>query len=91
MSVDAGTLTTKPLRFEGKDLFVNGIGPIAVTVLDAAEQSLGTATMNGDSLRHRVSFNGKSLHELASGGSARLRFTVSGTARLYSYRRTNAQ
>ncbi len=85
VSVDGGTLTTKPLRFEGKDLFVNGNGPITVTILDAAEESLGTATMNGDSLRHRVSFNGKSLHELASGGGARLRFTVSGTARLYSF------
>ena len=84
VSVSAGTLTTRPLEFQGKDLVVNGVGPIDVEALDAAGGSLGKSSIDGDSLRHRVAFGGRSLRELAPSGCARLRFTVRG-GRLYSF------
>lgn len=85
VSVDGGTLTTKPLTFHGRDLFVNGVGPIGVEALDADGKSLGAAEANEDSLRHRIVFDGKSLRDLAPGGVVRLRFTVRDGGGLYSF------
>jgi hypothetical protein len=85
VSVDGGTFLTRPLGFDGNELFVNGVGPIEVEALRVTGESLGKASISGDSLRHRVSFGGKSLRELAADGSARLRFTVSNSGRLYSF------
>ena len=85
VSVDAGTLTTKLLQCEGENLFVNGVGPIAVELLDGQGKALGTATVNGDSLQHTVAFDGKSLRELTRGDGVRLRFTVKDEGRLYSF------
>ena len=85
VSVDGGTLTTRPLAFEGRDLFVNGIGPITVNVLDSEGRTLGTAAISGDALRHNVAFEGRSLREAAPGGIARLRFTVRPGGHLYAF------
>lgn len=85
VSVDEGTLTTKPLSFEGQDLEVNATGPVTVDLLSAAGKTTGSAQIVGDSLRHRVRFGGKSLRAAAGPGTARLRFTVPQGGQLYSY------
>ncbi len=85
VSVDGGTLTTKPVAFKGEELLVNGIGPIRVEALSTDGRPLGSAVVAGDSLRHRVRFGGKPLREAAGGGEARLRFRVETGGRLYSF------
>lgn len=85
VSVDAGSLTTKPLQCEGDNLFVNGVGSIAVELLDGEGKALGSAKISGDSLRHQVVFSGESLRKLTRGDGVRLRFTVKDGGRLYSF------
>jgi hypothetical protein len=85
VSVSGGSLTTRPLDFDGKDLFLNAVGPIEIDALDAAGAPLGTAAVRGDSLRHRVEFGGRSLRDLLKEGRGRLRFNVGGGGRLYSF------
>lgn len=85
VSVDAGTLTTRLIECAGDNLFVNGIGPVSVELLDRASQALGSAVISGDSLRHKVLFAGKSWREVAPQGVASLRFTVQESGRLYSF------
>jgi hypothetical protein len=85
VSVDGGTLTTKSLRWEGKDLFVNGVGPITVSVLNAQGETIGISTVSDDSLRHRVTFKGKLLEQIAPQRVGRLKFTVTEKGRLYSF------
>lgn len=86
VSVNAGTLTTRPLRLGGEKMFVNGVGPIAVDLLDEQGALLATAAVEGDSLQHQVAFDGAKLADLASQGRpVRLRFTVTGGGRLYSF------
>ncbi|NLU22020.1 MAG: hypothetical protein GXW89_15185 [Phycisphaerae bacterium] len=85
VSVSGGTLTTRPLACEGNELYVNGVGPIEVAVLDAEERVLGEAAIEGDSLKHRVRFGGKSLGLLGAGGAIRLRFKGGSYGRLYSF------
>ena len=85
VSVDGGTLTTRPLRFEGQNLSVNGVGPITVALLDENETVLGSAEITGDSLRHEISFDNKPLGDLVRDNAARLRFTVNEGGRLYSF------
>jgi len=85
VSVDAGWLITRPLELEGPDLYLNGAGPIEVEILEASGEPLGKASVQGDSLRHRVDFGGRSLRELSRGGPVRLRFTVAPGGRVYSF------
>ena len=85
VSVDAGTLTTRPLVFKGEDLFINGSGPIHVAALDAEDQVLGEADILGDSTSHHVRFTDKSLRALCPSGIARLRFAVAPYGHLYSF------
>ena len=85
VSVDGGTLLTRPMRFAGRDLFANAVGPVAVEALDARGKSLGEVNVGGDSLRHRVTFAGKSLSQIEPDGVVRLRFTVRQPGRLYSF------
>lgn len=86
VSVDWGTLTTKPLSFAGKELTINGIGPITVRVLDALGNPLAAAVIeDGDSLAHPVMFQGRSLRELVPDGIARLQFEVKPKGELYSF------
>ena len=76
---------TRPLAFDGKDLFLNAVGPVEVEALTATGEPLGKAVVKGDSLRHRADFGARSLRDLAPDGSVRLRFSVSGGGRLYSF------
>ncbi len=85
VSVDWGTLTTPPLALEGEQLAINSAGEISVDLLAAAGGILGHAVVTGDSIRHPVTFEGKSLRELAAADPVRLRFTVPPEARLYSF------
>jgi hypothetical protein len=85
VSVDGGSLTTKPLSFVGDQLLVNGIGPIEVEAIGTQGDVLGKATVDGDSLKHKVAFDGKSLRGVAPQGVAALRFTVPEGGRLYSF------
>jgi hypothetical protein len=86
VSVDAGTLTTKPLLFQGQDLFVNSVGNVKVELLDDNDKTVGEASINGDSLQHRVTFSGKSLRESLHKGSGRLKFTVGQGGQLFSFK-----
>jgi len=85
VSVDWGTLTTRPLVFEGEDLLVNAVGPVTVDVLSVDGAVLGSAAIAGDSIRHEVDFDGRSLSRLAGSHPIRLRFIVPPEGRLYSF------
>ena len=80
VSVDGGSLVTRRLKFEGQEITVNGVGPITVEVVTAAENtvtSVAQATIRGDSLRHQVVFDqNRSLRDVAPDGIVQLRFTV---------------
>jgi hypothetical protein len=84
VSVDAGLLTTKPLVFEGEHLLVNGIGPIRVAVLKNG-QTLEAARIEGDSLRHEVSFDGKALGALIGQAPVQLQFETQRGGQLFSF------
>jgi hypothetical protein len=87
VSVDSGTLTTRLLRFEGQHLAINAQGPVQVTVLSPDGRKLGTASVNGDSDRHAVKFEQKSLAGLlGSDGVVQLQFVVTSPGQLYSFR-----
>ncbi len=77
VSVDSGTLTTPLLEFKGRELMLNAVGPVKVLVLDESGKTLGSAAVKGDSVRHLVRFEGKSLRQVAPRGQCRLRFEVS--------------
>jgi len=85
VSVDAGTLTTPLLQFQGLDLLINAVGPVAVQVLDESGKTRASANLAGNSLRHLVRFEGKSLREAARRGRCRLRFEVTPPGQLYSF------
>jgi hypothetical protein len=85
VSVDSGTLTTKPLAFSGSKLLINSVGPIQVEVVAPSGQATASATIAGDSLAHEIQFDGKTLKDLAGGGAPRLRFTIGQQAKLYSF------
>lgn len=87
VSVDWGTLTTRPLALEGEHLTINGVGPITVRVLRAGGNPLAAATVTeGDSLAHPVTFGGRSLGDLAGQEPVRLQFQVEPEGRLYAFR-----
>ena len=50
------------------------LGPLRGEELEPDGKVLGEASVEGDSLRHRVRFGGKTLADLASGKPIRLRF-----------------
>ena len=85
VSVDAGELTTRPLEIQGGELLVNGIGPIEVAVVGDSGRVIASARLTGDSLRHAVKFDGRSLREVLDEAPPRLRFSVRDGGRLYSF------
>lgn len=86
VSVAGGTLVTRKLKFDGSELLVNGIGPITVEAINPADQKvLASATLAGDSLRHVVRFDHRSLRDLAPEGLTQLRFSVGEHGALYSF------
>lgn len=87
-----GTLTTRPLTFSGRCLFVNASagGELRVAVLDEEGRAIEPYSAGrcvpiaGDSTRHRVRWQDRdALHELA-GQRVRFQFTLS-RARLYAF------
>ena len=84
VAVVAGQLTTKLLRLKGDDLIVNAIGPIRVSVIESGKV-VASARIEGDSLRHAVTFDGKSLQTLAGGKAVQLQFEVDPGGKLYSF------
>jgi hypothetical protein len=85
VSVDAGTLTTKPLRLDGSELRVNSTGAVTIEVLNSENKALAKSSVAGDSLAHEVRFGGKSVREISGDGPSRLRFSVGEGAKLYSF------
>lgn len=89
VSVNQGTLVTRSLRFTGSELLINGKGPIQVDVVNSSERAskpLASATLSGDSLAHRVTFDGhRALKDVAPDGQIQLRFTVPAGGALYSF------
>ena len=77
VSLDAGTLTTKPLALNGSKLSVNAVGPVTVEVLGANDEVMNKASLSGDSLAHEI--------PLTDHSPARLRFTIDRGGRLYSF------
>jgi hypothetical protein len=88
VSVDGGSIVTRRLKFDGRDLYVNGVGPITVEIVtrnDDAITKVAAATIQGDSLSHRVVFNkDRSLRDVAD-GNGEFRFTVEPGGALYSF------
>jgi hypothetical protein len=89
VSVDRGWLVTRRLKFDGRELYVNGVGPITaevVTVGDNTVTKIARATISGDSLCHKVVFDkDRALGDVAADGTAQLRFTVDQGGALYSF------
>jgi hypothetical protein len=88
----AGTLTTRPVTFSGKHLFVNGDfagGQLRVEVLDRAGSVIAPfaaascAPVTGDGTRLAVSWQGAQLGDLA-GREVRFRFSVT-RGRLFAF------
>ncbi len=85
VSVDGGTLLTRPLVFDGQDLFINSAGTIGVEVLDRSGRVLGSTRVSGDSIAQPVTFTGKSLRGIAPEPPVQLRFQVERVSSLYSF------
>jgi len=85
VSVTGLALTTRPLEFKGRDLVVNGKGPIVVEALSREGQVQDTAYLATDSIAHEVRFAGRSLGDVLPDGNGRLRFQVEEGAHLYSF------
>ena len=96
-SMDAGekpgTLTTRPIRFQGQHLFVNFDAPqgeLRVEVLTLDEKPYGPFTaenclpLRGDSTRQRVTWRGVESLANAASKNVRLRFTLTNGS-LYSF------
>lgn len=88
----AGTLTTRPVQFKGRHLFVNGDfrqGQLRVEMLDrnggviAPFTADACAPLAGNGTRMAVNWNGGSLGDL-SGRAVRFRFTLT-KGRLFSF------
>ena len=103
MSVNAGdrpgSLTTKPLTFEGDRLVVNvdaQAGRFAAEILDEGGKPLpgfdnaSCDAFAGDSVRHTVTWGGKADVSSLKGTAVCLRFELA-NAKLYSYRFAAAQ
>jgi hypothetical protein len=96
-SLDAGaktcTLTTRPLRFKGDNLFVNFAAPqgeLRVEVLTLEDKTYGgysaakCVPLRGDSTRQRVLWNGAENIGRAKEKNVKLRFTLTNGS-LYSF------
>ncbi len=88
----AGTLTTRPLQFNGRHMFVNGDfrdGQLRVEVLDKSGEVIAPFTaaacmpVSGNGAKMAVSWRGGSIGDLA-GRAVRFRFTLT-KGRLFSF------
>jgi len=83
--VNGGSLTTRPLEFEGKNLFLNSAGPVEIEVLTVSGEALGKASVDGDLLCHRINLGGRSLSDVAPQGYVCLHSTVGAGGKLHSF------
>lgn len=87
-----GVLTTRPVRFTGRHVFVNAdvSGELRVEILDPAGRAIEpysrarAVPVQGDSTRHEVRWTGQSTVESLAGQPVRFRFHLS-RARLYAF------
>ena len=93
VSVDGGILTTKPLKFEGNDLYINSSGPIKVTVLNGSGKRLGVETVNNNSISNLIRFKEKTLKQVIGKNFRaspdfviRLQFKINKGGNLYSFK-----
>ena len=77
VSIDAGTITTKPLEWGGKRLLVNSTGRLKVETLNANGESIASADVEGDAIAHPLT--------IPLQNAARLRFTLQDGGHLYSF------
>jgi len=94
-SADVGVVTTRPIRFRGRRLFVNADaskGSIQVELCDATGKALaghGRAAckpLTADALRHPVRWGDVTDVSALAGRAVVVRFYLRGEAELYSYR-----
>ena len=64
---------------------MNAVAPVEVKVLGLQGRVTASARIIGDSIRHKIVFDGKSLIKVAPDRKAQLRFTVTPGGRLYSF------
>ena len=96
LTAGKGSVTTKPLRFEGDRLRINAVtagdeGSVYVEILDAqTNQALGefgkdhSDVFRGDAIRHTVSWEGKSDLRALQRKTVKLRFHLQ-RAKLFSF------
>lgn len=91
-SVAPGTMTTRPMKFSGGQLFVNADvrGALRIEVLDQEGRTIAPFTaercveIKGDSTRHRVHWGEEAALQRVAGQTVRFRFRLAG-ARLFSF------
>ncbi|KAB7530389.1 hypothetical protein F8C76_02460 [Flagellimonas olearia] len=86
VSVDQGTITTKLIDIDAKQLTINSKGNIEVELLDETDKRLGHQLISGDSIEHEVDFDGRTFGELSRGNPIKLRFTIKDSGELYSFK-----
>ena len=85
-----GALTTRPVRFEGKHLFVNAAGDLYAEVLDTAGKPIppftraNCAFVRADSTRQEVKWTGASDLSTLAGKPVKFRFHLR-NGQLYSF------
>jgi hypothetical protein len=93
MDAGEGALTTKPLTMAGGSLVINAdasLGSIAVEILDEAGEAIPgfsreeADALDGDGLRHTVTWNGSGDVSSLQGRPISLRFQMDRT-KLYSF------
>jgi hypothetical protein len=85
VSVDKGSLTTRPLKFEGNKLYLNFFGPMQIEALDKSGKVAAITIENGNSIHREVTFDGQSLRQVAPNSLVTLRFTILNEGSLYSF------
>jgi hypothetical protein len=92
-SIEPGTLTTRPVRFSGRHLFVNldaPAGELRVEVLDRDGRAIGDFSaarclpVGGNHTSARVSWNGAADLSALAGQTVRFRFRLTGGS-LYAF------
>ncbi|MCC6881415.1 MAG: hypothetical protein IT576_04615, partial [Verrucomicrobiales bacterium] len=80
-----GELTTRPVKFSGKHLFVNSVGEMSVVVRDESGTVLATSRPHaGDATKHRIEWVG--IADLSAFTGKPIRFSFSlGSGSLYSF------
>ncbi len=81
-----GELTTRPVRFSGKHLFVNAVGEVQVEVLDSRNDNVlvTSKSTSGDSTKQRIEWDGSEDLSSFSGKRVRFRFHLKDGA-LYAF------